>query len=67
MSAFVGEGQRESEKVKEIFEIVYDCFLQSPYAQLLAATTLTKLISRTNITLPLEQRIDMRKSQNRGS
>lgn len=33
--------------------------LQSPYAQLLAATTLTKLISRPNVTLPLEQRIDI--------
>ncbi|KAL5015882.1 hypothetical protein ScPMuIL_005471 [Solemya velum] len=32
----------------------------SPYAQLLAATTLTKLVSRPNLTLPLEQRIDMR-------
>lgn len=38
------------------------CFsFQSPYAQLLAATTLTKLVSRINITLPLEQRIDIRK------
>ena len=34
---------------------------QSPYAQLLAATTLTKLVSRPNVTLPLEQRIDIRK------
>ncbi|KAK2166427.1 hypothetical protein LSH36_39g09000 [Paralvinella palmiformis] len=32
----------------------------SPYAQLLAATTLTKLVSRPNITLPLEQRVDIR-------
>ncbi|XP_065926342.1 exportin-7 isoform X6 [Magallana gigas] len=32
----------------------------SPYAQLLAATTLTKLVSRPNVTLPLEQRIDIR-------
>ncbi|XP_076102861.1 exportin-7-like [Mytilus galloprovincialis] len=32
----------------------------SPYAQLLAATTLTKLVSRPNLTLPLEQRIDIR-------
>ena len=50
---------------------VFFCFLfsdyccqygmfQSPYAQLLAATTLTKLISRPNVTLPLEQRIDIR-------
>ncbi|KAJ8316811.1 hypothetical protein KUTeg_004715 [Tegillarca granosa] len=32
----------------------------SPYAQLLAATTLTKLVTRPNITLRLEQRIDIR-------
>ncbi|XP_029649457.1 exportin-7 isoform X2 [Octopus sinensis] len=32
----------------------------SPYAQLLAASTLTKLVSRPNLTLPLEQRIDIR-------
>ncbi|CAH1784527.1 unnamed protein product, partial [Owenia fusiformis] len=32
----------------------------SPYAQLLAATTLTKLISRPNIVLPLDQRLDIR-------
>ncbi len=38
------------------------CHLQSAYAQLLAANTLTKLVSRPNITLPLEQRVDMRKS-----
>ena len=38
-------------------------FLQSPYAQLLAATTLTKLVARPTVTLPLEQRIDMRKYQ----
>ncbi|BFZ02054.1 hypothetical protein BsWGS_05093 [Bradybaena similaris] len=31
----------------------------SPYAQLLAATTLTKLVYRPNITLPVEQRIDI--------
>ena len=36
-------------------------FPQSPYAQLLAATTLTKLVARPTVTLPLEQRIDMRK------
>ena len=35
--------------------------MQSPYAQLLAATTLTKLVTRPNLTLPLEQRIDIRK------
>ncbi|XP_021371890.1 exportin-7-like [Mizuhopecten yessoensis] len=32
----------------------------SPLAQLLAATTLTKLVTRPNIALPLEQRIDIR-------
>lgn len=32
----------------------------SPLAQLLAATTLTKLVTRPNVTLPLEQRIDIR-------
>ncbi|KAL3864345.1 hypothetical protein ACJMK2_006036 [Sinanodonta woodiana] len=32
----------------------------SPYAQLLAATTLTKLVSRANLILPLEQRIDIK-------
>ncbi|XP_041371291.1 exportin-7-like isoform X3 [Gigantopelta aegis] len=32
----------------------------SPYAQLLAATTLTKLVTRPNLTLPLEQRVDIR-------
>ncbi|KAI0211191.1 Exportin-7 [Lamellibrachia satsuma] len=32
----------------------------SPYAQLLAATTLAKLVARSNVTLPLEQRVDMR-------
>lgn len=35
--------------------------LQSSYSQLLAATCLTKLVSRTNNPLPLEQRIDIRK------
>ncbi|XP_077799255.1 exportin-7 isoform X2 [Macaca mulatta] len=33
----------------------------SSYSQLLAATCLTKLVSRTNNPLPLEQRIDIRK------
>ncbi|TRZ09042.1 hypothetical protein HGM15179_018068 [Zosterops borbonicus] len=33
---------------------------QSSYSQLLAATCLTKLVSRTNNPLPLEQRIDIR-------
>ncbi|KAK2159702.1 hypothetical protein NP493_1697g00009 [Ridgeia piscesae] len=32
----------------------------SPYAQLLAATTLAKLVARSNVSLPLEQRVDMR-------
>ncbi|KAJ8026013.1 Exportin-7 [Holothuria leucospilota] len=32
----------------------------SPYAQLLAASTLTKLVSRTTTVLPLEQRIDIK-------
>ena len=40
--------------------VIVNGMLQSPYAQLLAATTLTKLISRPNVTLPLEQRIDIR-------
>uniref|UniRef100_A0A8D0V8P3 Exportin 7 n=1 Tax=Sus scrofa TaxID=9823 RepID=A0A8D0V8P3_PIG len=35
-------------------------FSQSSYSQLLAATCLTKLVSRTNNPLPLEQRIDIR-------
>ena len=38
-------------------------YFQSPYAQLLAATTLTKLVTRPNLTLPLEQRIDIRKDR----
>ena len=33
----------------------------SPYSQLLATTTLTKLISRTAQVLSLQQRIDIRK------
>lgn len=33
----------------------------SSYAQLLAATTLTKLVSRTAQTMSLQQRIDIRK------
>lgn len=37
----------------------YCFYVQSPYAQLLAATTLTKLITRANVSLPLEQRIDI--------
>ncbi|CAG0919166.1 unnamed protein product [Notodromas monacha] len=32
----------------------------SPYAQLLAAHTLTKLISRPTVTIPLEQRLEIR-------
>ena len=32
---------------------------QSAYAQMLAATTLTKLVCRANITLPLEQRVEI--------
>ena len=34
----------------------------SPYSQLLATTTLTKLVSRTAQVLSLQQRIDIRKS-----
>lgn len=34
--------------------------LQSSYSQLLAATCLSKLVSRTSNPLPLEQRIDIR-------
>lgn len=33
---------------------------QSSYSQLLAATCLSKLVSRTSNPLPLEQRIDIR-------
>lgn len=36
--------------------------LQSSYSQLLAATCLSKLVSRTSNPLPLEQRIDIRKT-----
>ena len=44
------------------FRVMWCCLsMQSPYAQLLAATTLTKLVSRPNIVLPLEQRIDISK------
>lgn len=35
----------------------------SSYAQLLAATTLTKLVSRTAQTVSLQQRIDISKSK----
>ncbi|KAL4842882.1 hypothetical protein H8958_021204 [Nasalis larvatus] len=35
-------------------------YSKSSYSQLLAATCLTKLVSRTNNPLPLEQRIDIR-------
>lgn len=34
---------------------------QSPYAQLLASTTLTKLISRNTVSLSLQQKIDISK------
>ena len=51
--------------ISTLFSIFYcvffGFFFKSPYAQLLAATTLTKLVSRPNLTLPLEQRIDIRK------
>ncbi|XP_053407063.1 exportin-7-like [Mercenaria mercenaria] len=59
----------EAEKALVAFANTPDCLSKcqlllergnSPYAQLLAATTLTKLVSRINITLPLEQRIDIR-------
>lgn len=36
---------------------------ESSYAQLLACTTLTKIISRSSQNLPLQQRIDIRKFQ----
>ena len=43
-----------------VYSVLVDVVcLQSPYAQLLAATTLTKLVSRPSVTLPLEQRIDI--------
>lgn len=41
--------------------LLWNFVLQSPYAQLLAATTLTKLVCRANITLPLEQRVEISK------
>ncbi|ESO95104.1 hypothetical protein LOTGIDRAFT_160865 [Lottia gigantea] len=59
----------EAEKALVAFAMSPDCLNKcqlllergsSPYAQLLAATTLTKLVSRPNVTLPLEQRIDIR-------
>ena len=37
----------------------------SPYSQLLATTTLTKLVSRTAQVLSLQQRIDISKSHNK--
>ncbi|XP_055955985.1 exportin-7 isoform X2 [Patella vulgata] len=59
----------EAEKALVSFAISPDCLNKcqlllergsSAYAQLLAATTLTKLVTRPNVTLPLEQRIDIR-------
>ncbi|KAK3095971.1 hypothetical protein FSP39_021507, partial [Pinctada imbricata] len=59
----------EAEKALVSFASSPDCLSKcqllleranSPYAQLLAATTLTKLVTRPNVTLPLEQRIDIR-------
>ncbi|XP_052225839.1 exportin-7-like [Dreissena polymorpha] len=59
----------EAEKALVAFANAPDCLSKcqlllergnSPYAQLLAATTLTKLVGRINLTLPLEQRIDIR-------
>lgn len=41
--------------------------LQSSYSQLLAATCLSKLVSRTSNPLPLEQRIDIRKTHSHTS
>lgn len=42
------------------FSHVFLFFWQSSYSQLLAATCLSKLVSRTSNPLPLEQRIDIR-------
>ncbi|XP_076471297.1 exportin-7-like [Babylonia areolata] len=59
----------EAEKALVSFANSPDCLAKcqlllergnSPYAQLLAATTLTKLVCRANITLPLEQRVEIR-------
>ncbi|XP_074643906.1 exportin-7-like [Tubulanus polymorphus] len=59
----------EAEKALVLFTNSPDCLNRcqlllergdSAYAQLLAATTLKKLVSRQNVTLPLEQRIYIR-------
>nr|KAG5695795.1 hypothetical protein BaRGS_013393 [Batillaria attramentaria] len=59
----------EAEKALVAFANSPDCLAKcqlllergsSPYAQLLAATTLTKLVCRANLTLPLEQRVEIR-------
>ncbi|KAH9499291.1 Exportin 7 [Bulinus truncatus] len=64
-----GNIRAEAEKALVSFANSPDCLNKcqlllergnSPYAQLLAATTLTKMVYRPNITLPLEQRIDIR-------
>lgn len=43
-------------------EFLCDVFLlfQSPYAQLLAATTLTKVISRSGTMIPIQDRVEIR-------
>ncbi|XP_025093793.1 exportin-7-like isoform X2 [Pomacea canaliculata] len=64
-----GNIRSEAEKALVAFANSPDCLAKcqlllergsSPYAQLLAATTLIKLVSRANITLPLEQRVEIR-------
>ncbi|KAI8777729.1 exportin-7 isoform X1 [Biomphalaria glabrata] len=64
-----GNIRAEAEKALVSFAHSPDCLNKcqlllergnSAYAQLLAATTLTKMVYRPNITLPLEQRIDIR-------
>ncbi|XP_067656691.1 exportin-7-like isoform X2 [Haliotis asinina] len=64
-----GNIRSEAEKALVAFANSPDCLNKcqlllergnSAYAQLLAATTLTKLVTRPNLTLPLEQRVDIR-------
>ncbi|XP_012940207.1 exportin-7 isoform X2 [Aplysia californica] len=64
-----GNIRAEAEKALVSFANSPDCLNKcqlllergnSAYAQLLAATTLTKMVYRPNVTLPLEQRVDIR-------
>ncbi|GFR81724.1 exportin-7 [Elysia marginata] len=64
-----GNVRAEAEKALVSFANSPDCLSKcqlllergnSAYAQLLAATTLTKMVYRPNSTLPLEQRVDIR-------